>query len=261
MDFFALQIGGRADAPPNLAHLLMKPIITSVLLLLMTLPVWGQSDSLILDQVDVPPSFPGGEEALNRYVFSHLKYPRGEMAGTVYVRFGVDAQGKIVNAAVEKGLGPAWDEEALRLVRDMPQWEPARVAGKAVFCNMILPIAYEAENLLICGFGDEGEPEVFSDPETPPSFPGGDKALYEYIAEQMRYPEAAREQGLEGRVYVRFVVTKQGEITEAEVVRGEHEVLNQEALRLVRGMPRWEPGLYYKVPKDHSMIIPIFFRL
>ena len=75
-----------------------------------------------------------------------------------------------------------------------------------------------------------------------PQFPGGEAALMNFIADNIRYPEAAMKAGKEGRVVVRFVVTSTGAVTDAEVIRSQGPDLDAEAVRVVSSMPAFTPG-------------------
>jgi len=97
----------------------------------------------------------------------------------------------------------------------------------------------------------ESEPAIRV--EEMPVFPGGDEALLKYIASKLQYPEEAVQNGVQGRVTVRFVVEKDGSVKRAEVVRGIHPVLDQEALRVVSEMPKWKPG------KQNGIAVPVWF--
>lgn len=88
----------------------------------------------------------------------------------------------------------------------------------------------------------ETKEETFLVVETMPMFPGGEKALYTYIGQHVTYPEKAKKEGTQGRVFVTFVVEKDGSITEVELMRGVSDELDQEALRVIKSMPKWKPG-------------------
>ena len=86
--------------------------------------------------------------------------------------------------------------------------------------------------------------EIYSQEEVnvPPSFPGGEVALMEFISYNVRYPEDAQTDGVQGRVWVQFMVEKDGSLTNVEVIRGVYRSLDAEAIRVVRAMPKWIPG-------------------
>ena len=94
-----------------------------------------------------------------------------------------------------------------------------------------------------------------------PSFPGGDVACMKWLTNNINYPKEAMEKGIEGRVIVRFVVTKNGKITNAEVVRPVDPLLETEALRVIRSMPDWVPAKRNGQNVDLQFTLPITFRL
>lgn len=105
------------------------------------------------------------------------------------------------------------------------------------------------------------EEKVYSFSEVLPSFPGGDSLLFDYLAGEIRYPPHARESGIQGRVYISFVVEKDGSIADVKVERGVSEDIDREALRAVREMPDWNPGSNNGVPVRVRYYLPVFFRL
>jgi periplasmic protein TonB len=94
-----------------------------------------------------------------------------------------------------------------------------------------------------------------------PSFPDGDAGLLKYVREHTKYPVPALEQGIEGTVYVRFVVTKTGYVGEAKVMRAVDPMLEEEALRVVKSMPKWTPGKNNGNPVSVWFIMPVKFVL
>ncbi len=108
---------------------------------------------------------------------------------------------------------------------------------------------------------ENADGEVFSVVEDEPEFPGGVEALYKYLAENIKYPVLAKEKGTQGRVYVTFVVEKDGSVTDAKVLRGVSEEVDAEALRVINAMPKWKPGMQQGVPVRVQYNIPIIFKL
>lgn len=94
-----------------------------------------------------------------------------------------------------------------------------------------------------------------------PQFPGGTQKLKEYIAKNVKYPVAAQKTNAQGRVIVKYVVAKNGKITQAKVVRSVDKYLDQEALRVVNSMPDWQPGIQYGEFVKVSYSIPVNFVL
>lgn len=117
-----------------------------------------------------------------------------------------------------------------------------------------------AENLAKTREPAEDE-QVFFIVEEMPEFPGGEAALRNFIAQTIKYPVAAQDLGIQGRVYVSFVVSKTGKVTDAKIARGVDPVLDQEALRVVNALPLWKPGIQRGKPVNVSYTVPINFAL
>lgn len=96
---------------------------------------------------------------------------------------------------------------------------------------------------------------------TQPSFPGGEEALTTYLTENIQYPEIAAENGIEGVVTLDFLVKSDGSIGEVKIVRMVDPDLEDEAIRVVKAMPKWEPGTNNGVAVDAWFRLPIKFRL
>ena len=94
-----------------------------------------------------------------------------------------------------------------------------------------------------------------------PYFPGGEEALIGFIQKNMLYPKDAKENGVEGTVFVRFEVTKNGEIGETQITRTVDASLEYEALRIVKALPKWRPGKKDGKPVNVWLIVPVEFRL
>ena len=102
---------------------------------------------------------------------------------------------------------------------------------------------------------------VFDVVEVMPQFPGGQIAMLKYIMENMKYPEQAMKEGIQGRVAVRFIVEKDGSISNVEPVLSVHPLLNKEAVRVVESMPKWTPGKQNGKPVRVRFNVPIMFKL
>lgn len=86
------------------------------------------------------------------------------------------------------------------------------------------------------------EEEIFIVVEDMPTFPGGDEARIRFLAENIRYPQMARESGIQGTVFVTFVVERDGSVTDVRVLRGIGGGCDEEAVRVIKSMPKWNPG-------------------
>jgi protein TonB len=131
---------------------------------------------------------------------------------------------------------------------------------------------------VVAGLGDEpieeAPPEIIKEVEPPkptqevfkvveqmPSFPDGQAALLRYLAQNIEYPTIAKENGVEGMVVVQFVVERDGSIAGANVVKGIGAGCDEEALRVVRSMPKWQPGKQRGQPVRVQFNLPIRFKL
>ena len=108
---------------------------------------------------------------------------------------------------------------------------------------------------------EEVSDEVFVIVEQMPVFPGGDAQLRKYLAESVKYPVIAAENGIQGRVFVSFVVNQKGEVTNVKVARPFDPNLDKEAVRVVQSMPKWAPGMQRGKPVKVSYTVPINFVL
>jgi len=105
------------------------------------------------------------------------------------------------------------------------------------------------------------EEEIFFVVEDPPMYPGGPIELAKYIQQNVVYPEEARENEIQGRVFVQFVVDKKGKVTQPKVVRSVHPLLDNAALKVVKSLPDWTPGKQRGKQVSVSFTVPINFML
>ena len=109
---------------------------------------------------------------------------------------------------------------------------------------------------------EDEEEVVFVVVETMPEFPGGQQALFKYLSENVKYPVIAQENGIQGRVICQFVVNKDGAIVDVEVVRsGGDPSLDKEAVRVIKSMPKWNPGKQRGKAVRVKYTVPVNFRL
>ncbi|MEG2945144.1 MAG: TonB family protein [Bacteroidales bacterium] len=126
------------------------------------------------------------------------------------------------------------------------------------------------EEVVVVGYGEAKKDKspvlkdnslVFTVVEEMPSFPGGENALMQYIARSIKYPVIAQENGIEGMVFVSYIINADGKITSPEVIRSADPALDKEALRIITGMPDWNPGKQRGKPVAVKYVLPITFRL
>jgi protein TonB len=108
---------------------------------------------------------------------------------------------------------------------------------------------------------EEAEATIFRYAEVMPSFPGGDAAMMKFIGENIKYPPLANDRGIQGRVFVSFIVGRDGSITDVKVAQSVDPMLDAEAVRVVKLMPIWKPGEHRGKPVRFSQSLPINFIL
>jgi protein TonB len=105
------------------------------------------------------------------------------------------------------------------------------------------------------------EQQIFMVVENAPAFPGGDGARMKFLQDNIKYPQMARESGIQGTVYVTFVVERNGNVTDVKILRGIGGGCDEEAVRVVQNMPKWEPGKQRGKPVRVQFNMPIKFTL
>jgi len=105
------------------------------------------------------------------------------------------------------------------------------------------------------------EQQIFMVVEAMPEFPGGMNELNKYLAENIKYPQMAKESGIQGRVFVTFVVERDGRVTDVRVLRGIGGGCDEEAVRVVKNMPKWTPGKQRGKPVRVQFNLPVKFTL
>ena len=206
------------------------------------------------------PEFPGGREAQMRFLAENMRYPQEArekgIEGRVIVKFSVaDDTGEILNPRVIRSVHPALDAEALRLVKAMPRWtwvgDPDKKTLKSVEIEQPIEFKLDGKNTS----------EVYDMVKEAPEFPGGPKAMMEYLKTNMRYPQIAKENGIQGRVILQFVVDETGKVTDPKILRGVDPALDLEAIRLVEAMPQWTPGKQDGKAVAVKYTVPVSFKL
>lgn len=103
--------------------------------------------------------------------------------------------------------------------------------------------------------------EVYDVCDKSAEFPGGFNAMLSFISSTLEYPQQSKENNVEGRVLVKFIVEKDGSISNVEILKGLDEYCNQEAMRVIKAMPRWKPGENKNKVVRQQFAIPIRFKL
>ncbi len=218
-----------------------------------------------------------GYAGFREFISENIRYPEEAseqgIEGRVFVQLTVKADGSVGNVNVVRGADPLLDREAVRVVEASPRWNPGMQDGKPVNVVFTMPVTFllpgkepegEVFTKTVTSSPPKGEPEeeVFFKVEVMPDFQGGGlDAFLSYIAENIRYPQEAAEEGVQGRVFVEFIVRKDGSVTDAKIVRGVDPLLDKEALRVVSASPQWVPGMQRGQEVDVKFTFPVIFQL
>ncbi|GAB6008332.1 TonB family protein [Dysgonomonas reticulitermitis] len=213
-------------------------------------------------RADTLPEYPGGSEKMPYFIRDNLRYPlmarESGVVGRVFTQVIVSKTGNIVEYSINKSVHPLLDQEALRVVKKMPKkgWTPGKVKGEPVNMYCIIPITFRMR------VGVQDNKEVYlKEMNSLPSYPGGETAMHTFIQQKLEYPKEAQKKEIEGRVYLQFVVTETGEISDIEVSRSVHPLLDSEAIRVVKMMPKWIPAMENGEPVKAVFKLPMQFRL
>ena len=185
------------------------------------------------------------------------------------IQFVVNKDGSITDVKVLKSPSALLSEEAIRVVKAMPKWKPAKDKGKVVRSHFRLPIVFKLPNTQKTVTSEPTEKpitetveeRVFVDYETSAEFPGGAEAMYKWIADHIKYPEECKAKGIQGRVTLSFVIEVDGSVTNVKALRSPDDRLSQEAIRVVSAMPKWKPATQMDKPVRCNYRLPITFRL
>ena len=205
------------------------------------------------------PTFEGNSYlAFNEWVVSRTSYPeeavRQEISGWARVSYTVDTDGRVINIKPSDATNPVLGNALAEVIRTSPLWTPP--------VNPDMNEPFTAEVVTKFTLPDKvNNSEIFVVVEEMPVYRGGEQALFNYIYENLKYPPEAKEQGIQGRVILRFVVTSGGKTADVTVVRGVHPLLDEEAVRVMKGAGDWVPGKQGGKPVDVYYSVPINFSI
>ena len=218
---------------------------------------YATDTSQVFSYVDQLPALPdgGGQLALVKAIQKQLLFPaevrEGRTEGRVFVRVVVGVSGVGRKAAVAQSLSPACDAAALAAVRRLPRLQPGLYQGQPVATLLTIPVMFLSPR------------HVFAANEVaqPARFPGGDEALEAWLLQHKATPAEVQLRDLQGRVSVRLVLKPDGRVGATEVTNSLCPSCDDEALRLVRSFPRWQPALGYDdQPVAQYQVLHIWFR-
>jgi TonB family protein len=192
------------------------------------------------------------------WVIDHLKYPeeaKNKLEGWVSVNFQVELDGTVTNVQPNFREDNPLSNELTSVVKSSPKWDPPK--NKNV--DEPFRTAFSIKFILPDQISREEPPYVVV--QEMPLFPGGQEALLNYIKENLKYPDDAKRDSIQGRVIVRFAVTKDGDVEQISVLKGVHPLLDKEAIRVVSTLPKFKPGMQGGKPVAVWYMIPVNFDL
>lgn len=235
------------------------------------------TDADVYEVVENMPEFPdGGMPGLMKYLSANIRYPEAaHKAGTqgrVTVQFVVGKDGSIGNVGILRGVDPALDAEAIRVISGMPKWKPGTQKGEPVNVRYTVPVMFrltpepvdKIDEMIVVGYRNPDAPvtgEVYEVADKMPEFPGGMTGLMQHLSKNIRYPAEAHTNNIQGRVVVSVIINTEGKVTNAKIVQGVAPSLDAEALRVTGTMPDWIPGTKDGKPVNVKYTFPVVFRL
>ncbi|WP_342457010.1 TonB family protein [Mucilaginibacter sp. SJ] len=238
-------------------------------------PVADRDTTPVYTSVERVPEFPGGLEAFGKFLSTNIKYPAAareqKIQGRVIITFVVERDGSLSNQRVVRGITGDLDNEALRVMKLSPQWKPGMQGNRTVRVQYSVPInfALAADEVKVdkpvtsapALKGQVVSGPVFTSVEQVPEFPGGIEAFGKFLATNIRYPKVARDNNVQGRVIITFVVEEDGSLSNMKVLRGIGSGCDEEAVRVLSISPAWKPGIQNgkKVKVQYS--VPVSFAL
>lgn len=238
-----------------------------------------QEDNKVYSFVSLesPPTYPGGMVAFYKFLGASIKYPQqakdNNIQGNVFVSFTIEKDGSLNDIKVDRKLGGGTDEEAVRVLGLSKKWNPGLINGKPVKVKYNIPIKFR-----IPGKAMSPQPVIpgsapttitltdttvyrFVSLENPPTYPGGMASFYKFLGENIKYPKQAKDDNVQGNVFMSFVVEKDGVLSNIKVDRKLGSGTDEEAIRVLKSSQRWIPATVNGIPVRVKYNIPVRFQL
>jgi TonB family protein len=231
-----------------------------------TVPYTGKE---VFTAVENTPTFPGGQKAFEKFLAQTIKYPaeavKNKVQGRSIITFIIEKDGSLTDLKVVRALGNGTDEEAIRALQASPKWKPGKQNGHTVRVQYTVPVSFvldkNSKSAAVISKEQLGDKSVFTAVEQVPAFPGGEAGFSKFISATIKYPKAAREANVQGRVIASFIVEKDGSLTDIKVIRGIGYGADEETVRMLRTSPNWKPGMQNGKPVRVAYSVPINFAL
>ena len=210
------------------------------------------------DEADFPTFRGESYLAFADWVAEKAKYPQEvatkNISGWARMSYTVETDGSVSQIKPSSDTDPVFAAELTRVMESSPRWNgPENSDANEPFTSEIL-IRFEPPARVSNGI-------VYIMVDEMPQFPGGDAALFKFLYETIKYPAEAKDNGIQGKVILKFIVTSEGNVENVYVVRGVDPLLDNEAVRVMNLCPKWEPGKMKGKPVNIYYSVPISFSL
>lgn len=217
----------------------------------------------------------GGSNEFLKWIYSNIRYPEqcigSNVGGRVLVSFVINEDGWLSYPRIMKSSSNRFlDSAALSVVSNSPRWTAGERDGKRVKSRVTIPIVFQPVKAAAQG-SDESAFIYSKGTMVSPLFTiGSNSGIYTpnthnnftvWVFNNVEYPDEARKEKLQGRVIVSFVVNEKGKVTNVNVVKGCHKVLDEEAVRVIKSSPDWVPARIDDVAVPVTYTFPIVFQL
>lgn len=243
----------------------MKPILIAIMMLSTCTFVNAQKKDTskytqIYISTEQDPEFPGGPDAFYKFLKKYIQYPdkafKSAIQGDVFLTFTLGQGGTTSDVTILKGVSPEIDSEVVRVVRRSPGWWPGHRNGTAITVQYTMQVDFKLP--------DSVQPDslkMATIVEQMPTFPGGARGFADYLNSNFKYPDEAKKNHIQGKVFLNFTVETDGSLSNLKVLRGIGGGCDEEALRLLKNSPRWVPGISYGQRVRVPYTLPISFKL
>lgn len=233
----------------------------------------NQEEDRTFVMVEQMPVFSEGDVV--KWIAKNTRYPKEafdkKIEGRVFVKFVVEKDGSTSNIQIVRGVDSSLDNEVIRMIQSMPKWSPGKQKDKTVRVSFTVPVNFYLQNQQESTTSEElgqiithqvtnvsreevSEEATFVVAEQMPVFPEGD--VSKWVANKVQQGEGQR---VSGRVFVKFIVEKDGSVSNVKVLRGIDPLVDKEAVRIIQSMPKWQAGKQKGEAVRVSFTIPVNF--
>jgi len=248
------------------------------------------------DVGDLEKRYPCAQKRMLQFIYKNIKYPaiarESNIQGSVVLQFNVSSTGSIEDISVVRGIGGGCDEECIRVVNLMNnprlKWTPGKIDGKPVKVKFTLPIKFklspsksspskvqeidgQSDKVVVQAKAYVADGDLYKVVEDMPLFPDCDdmacsnEKLFKYVIANLKYPDEAREDKVEGTVVVTFVIEPNGSVSSIKVAKGLSVACDIEVIRVVESMNsmpgQWTPGIHMGEKVRVQFALPVSFKL